>query len=309
MLFPAPFRCLILATLTAATALWGQNEVIGMPKNAEERARALADKTTDMPPQMAGVGVDEKLGNQVDLNLTFVGEGGLVRKLGDYFRPGKPVILNLVYYRCPMLCNLVLNGQVNVLRELAWKPGNEFDVISISIDPTETSEMAAEKKATYLSNFDQPVRRGWHFLADHNGNVKKLAEQVGFRYNYDPVQQQYAHSSAIMILSPTGMVSRYLYGIKFRERDLRLALTEAAGNKFGMSFEKLLLMCYHYDPSAKSYVLFATNVMRLGGFLVVLILGLWLGRYWRQELRARAAAGNSSTRFPAGIPTSESHSS
>lgn len=301
---------LLAATLVAGGSVWSafaQNEVIGMPKNADERKRALQDANTKMPAEMNGVGVEEHLGRTVDLDLEFVAEGGKVRKLREFFSQGKPVILNLVYYKCPMLCNLTLNAQVKVLKELAWTPGNEFDIVTISIDPTETIEMAETKKAAYLSNFDRPMGSGWHFFVDHKSNVRKLADQVGFRYNYDPAQQQYAHSAAIMVLTPAGMVSRYLYGIKFRERDLRLALTEASENKFGMSFEKLMLMCYHYDPSAKSYVLFATNVMRLGGLMVLLVLGSWLYRQWRQEFLARDARGGSSTKLAAGIPTSESH--
>lgn len=291
----------ILAALTSASMpLDAQNEIIGMPKNAEERARALESPKTALPREMNGVGIDEKLGQKVDLNLTFVGESGKLHKLGDYFQSGRPVILNLVYFKCPMLCNLTLNAQVTVLKELAWTPGKEFDVVTISIDPTETSEMAADKKAAYISNFDRPIGAGWHFLVDYQGNVKKLADQVGFHYNYDEHQKQYAHSAAIMVLTPQGMVSRYLYGIKFRERDLRLALTEAAQDKFGMSIEKLILMCYHYDPSAKSYVLFATNFMRLGGVLVVLILGFVLFRFWRGEFLARQASGGTSTPLAAG---------
>lgn len=297
------------ALVVAGGVVCAQNEVIGMPKNAEERARVLEDTKTPMPREMNGVGVEEKLGQNVDLNLTFVAEGGKVRKLGEFFTTGKPVVLNLVYYKCPMLCNLVLNAQVSVLKQLAWSPGKEFDVVTISIDPTETIEMAQEKKAAYLSNFDRPIGGGWHFLVDHEGNVKKLAAQVGFKYNYDPNQKQYAHSAAIMVLTPKGMVSRYLYGIKFPERDLRLALTEASEDKFGLSFEKLMLMCYHYDPSAKSYVLFATNVMRLGGLLVVLVLGAWLLPMWRRDWLARDARGGSSTPLAVGIPTSESHTS
>lgn len=298
---------LAAAIVLAPAILLGQNEVIGMPKNAAERARALEDHKTSLPREMNGVGIEEQLGKTVDLDLTFVAEGGKVRKLGEYFSSGRPVILNLVYYRCPMLCNLTLNAQVNVLKELAWSPGKEFDVVTISIDPTETSEMAEEKKSAYMSNFDRPVSGGWHFLVDHSGNVKKLAAQVGFKYNYDPAQQQYAHSAAIMVLTPKGMVSRYLYGIKFKERDLRLALTEASDNKFGVSFEKIMLMCFHYDPSAKSYVLFATNVMRLGGLLVVLILGAFLYRNWRYEYLTRQTRISSSTPLIPVIPTSESH--
>ncbi len=301
-------QIILAAVFTLAPrGLLAQNEVIGMPKNAAERARALEDHKTSLPREMNGVGIDEKLGQKVDLGLSFVAEGGKLRKLGDYFTSGRPVILNLVYYKCPMLCNLTLNAQVNVLKELAWSPGKEFDVVTISIDPTETSEMAQEKKAAYMSNFDRPVSGGWHFLVDYSGNVKKLAQQVGFNYNYDPAQKQYAHSAAIMVLTPEGMVSRYLYGIKFKERDLRLALTEASHNKFGISFEKIMLMCFHYDPSAKSYVLFATNVMRLGGFLVVLVLGTFLFRFWRQEFLTRHARTGSSTPLVPAIPTTESH--
>jgi protein SCO1 len=298
---------LLIALAAVVTPLCAQNEVIGTPKNAAERARALEDKKTSMPREMDGVGVDEKLGQQVDLDLTFVAEGGKVRKLGEFFTSGRPVVLNLIYYKCPMLCNLVLNAQVSVLKQLAWTPGNQFDIVTISIDPNETIEMAQEKKAAYLSNFDRPIGAGWHFFTDHNGNVKKLAAQVGFRYNYDATQGQYAHSAAIMVLTPKGVVSRYLYGIKFKEKDLRLALTEASEGKFGMSFEKLLLMCYHYDPASKSYVLFAQNFMRLGGLLIVLVLGSWLYRYWRQELLARDARGNGKKPFSTDIPTSESH--
>lgn len=290
----------MLATFAVAELCFAQNEIIGLPKNAAERARALESPKTFMPSEMNGVGIDEKLGDKVDLNLTFIGEGGKLHKLGDYFQSGRPVILNLVYFKCPMLCNLTLNAQVTVLKELAWTPGKEFDVVTISIDPTETSEMASDKKAAYISNFDRPIGVGWHFLVDYQGNVKKLASQVGFHYNYDQHQKQYAHSAAIMVLTPQGMVSRYLYGIKFRERDLRLALTEAAQDKFGMTIEKVMLMCFHYDPSAKSYVLFATNFMRLGGVLVVLLIGFFLFRFWREEILTRKAYGATRTAIAVG---------
>jgi protein SCO1/2 len=299
MKFFRPSRLAPVALLAMVAGAWAQNEVIGMPKNEEERKRVLADKQTALPREMTDVGIVEKLGQKVDLSLTFVGEDGRVHPLSDYVTGQKPVILNLVYYKCPMLCNLVLNGQVSVLRQLAWKPGNQFDVVTISVDPTETYEMAREKKAAYMSNFDQPVGRGWHFLVDNNNNVRRLAEQIGFRYRYDENQKQYAHGAAIMVLTPSGMVSRYLYGIKFQERDLRLALTEASEGKFGMSFEKLMLMCFHYDPSAKSYVLFATNLMRLGGFLVVIVLAIVLFRYWKDEILTRTPPGGG-TPLPAG---------
>jgi protein SCO1/2 len=294
---------LLLALAAGGAVVRAQNEIVGEPKTAAEKRRALEDTKTASIRETEGTGVDEKLGQKIDLNLTFIGEDGRTHSLKEYFSSGRPVILNLVYYTCPMLCNLTLNGQVAVLRELAWTPGKEFEVVTISIDPTESFEIAKNKKEAYISNFDKPVGGGWHFLVDHEGNVKKLADQIGFRYKLDEAQKQYAHASAIMVLTPEGMVSRYLYGIKFKERDLRLALTEAASEKFGLSFEKILLMCYHYDPAAKSYVMFATNFMKLGGMLSMLVLAIFLFRYWRIDMArqepahpvsAGAAGGDSS---------------
>ena len=237
-----------------------------------------------LPKELDGVGVDEKLGDKIDLSLEFMATDGYPKPLSNYFGKGRPVILNLVYYTCPMLCNLVLNGQVNVLREIPWTPGTEYDIVTISIDPTETWNLANEKRATMLSSFDRPAP-GWHFFTDYNSNVKKLAEQVGWRYKYDPRGKQYAHSSAIMVLTPEGKISRYLYGIKYKPRDVRLALAEASEEKVGMTFERVLLMCFHYDPSAGSYVAFATNFMKLGGVLTMALIGFFLYRMWRSERR------------------------
>jgi protein SCO1/2 len=243
-----------------------------------------------LPQELEGVGIKEKPGAKVDLDLTFIGEDGYPVVLRDYFGRGRPVILNLVYYNCPMLCNLVLNGQTTALRELPWTPGEEFEVVTISIDPTETFALAQTKKALYLTNYERPAP-GWHFLTDYQGNVKRLADQVGFNYKYDDSQRQYAHAATIMILTETGVVSRYLYGIRFKLRDLRLALTEASDGKVGGISDRVLLFCFHYDPTSKSYVPFATNIMRAGGVLVVLILGLFLLRLWRRE-RFHAAGEN-----------------
>lgn len=294
---------LLLALVAGSAAVYAQNEIIGEPKTAEEKRRALEDTKTTSIRETEGTGVDEKLGQKIDLSLTFIGEDGRTHSLKEYFSSGRPVILNLVYYTCPMLCNLTLNGQVAVLRELAWTPGKEFEVVTISIDPTESFEIAKNKKEAYISNFDKPVGGGWHFLVDHEGNVKKLADQIGFRYKLDEAQKQYAHASAIMVLTPEGMVSRYLYGIKFKERDLRLALTEAASEKFGLSFEKILLMCYHYDPAAKSYVMFATNFMKLGGLLSMVVLAIFLFRYWRIDMARQEPAHSVSTGAVGGDST------
>lgn len=241
-----------------------------------------------LPAELEGVGVEEKLGAQIDLNLTFTAENGYQVPLRQYFAQGRPVLLNLVYYQCPMLCNLILNGQTATLRQIPWTPGKEFEIVTISIDPNETFQLAARKKQTYLTTYERPAP-GWHFLADHQGNSKRLADQVGFRYRWDEKTEQYAHAATIVFLTPEGKISRYLYGIHFKPRDVRLALTEASQNKFALTVDRLLLYCFHYDPQTRSYVLFAKNVMRGGGVLIVLVLAFVLWRMWRFEKRLAAA--------------------
>jgi protein SCO1/2 len=234
-----------------------------------------------LPPMLQGVGVDERIGRNIDLDMTFIAENGYPVPLRQFFQKGRPVILNLVYYKCPMLCNLVLNGQTAGLRDIPWTPGEEFEVVTISIDPSETFDIARQKKALYLANYGRSAT-GWHFLVDNEGNAKRLAESIGFHYRYDEGQQQFAHAAAIMVLTPDGKMSRYLYGIRYKARDLRLALTEAAEGKGKFTIDRLLLFCYHYDPQSHSYTLFATNVMRGGGLLTVAFLAIMLVRTWQR---------------------------
>lgn len=250
-------------------------------------AAAFAHAQTQLPQELEGVGIEEKLGSQVEMSLTFTAENGYPVELKQFFSSGRPVILNLVYYSCPMLCTLVLNGQTAALREMTWTPGNEFEIVTISIDPADTFQLAQQKRAAYLSSYGRQTS-GWHFLTDRDGNVKKLAAQAGFNYRWDERTQQFAHAAAIIVLTPGGKVSRYLYGIKYNPRDVRLALVEAAKERFApLSPERVLLYCFHYDPNARSYVLFATNFMRVGGVAAMLAIALMLFRYWRRE---RAAA-------------------
>lgn len=239
------------------------------------------------PAMLEGVGIEEHLGRQIDLNLTFTAENGYPVALSEYFHKGKPVILDLIYYSCPNLCTLVLNGQTAAMRELLpWTPGNEYEVVTISIDPNESFDLARKKKAIYLSSFDHPAP-GWHFLCDRDGNAKKLAETVGFKYRWDERTQQFAHVAGIMVLTPEGKAARYLYGATFHPRDLRFALAEASENRTTMAVQKILLYCYHYDPQAGGYVLFATNIMRAGGILTVLIICIFL---WRMIVAERKKA-------------------
>lgn len=238
------------------------------------------------PKELDQVGVTEHLNQQVDLNLTFIAEDGYPHALKEYFHSGRPVVLNLVYYTCKMLCNIVLNAQVQSLRKIDWTPGEEYEIVTVSIDPAENFQLAREKKASYLESYGRPAP-GWHFLADNGGNVRQLARQVGFGYKFDEGTAQYAHPAVVFILTPEGKMSRYLYGVQFKPLDVRLALTEAAQGKFGVT-ERILLFCFHYDPAAKGYVPFAQNIMKSSGVLTILVMGLFLYRFWRRE-RIRAA--------------------
>jgi protein SCO1 len=252
------------------------------------------------PAALEGIGIEEHLGRQIDLNLTFTAENGYPVALREFFHSGKPVILDLIYYSCPNLCTLVLNGQTQAMRELLpWTPGKEYEVVTISIDPNESFDLARKKKALYTSSFDHPAP-GWHFLCDRDGNAKKLAETIGYKYRWDERTQQFAHAAGIMVLTPEGKVARYLYGASFHPRDLRFSLAEASENRTTMAVEKILLFCYHYDPQAGGYVLFATNFMRVGGAVTVLLIGFFLWRMIVAE-RKKAAENPKPGRFKEGI--------
>ena len=250
---------------------------------------AAARAEQGIPAPLEGVGIEERLGAKIDLDLQFTAENGYQVPLRSFFGKGRPVLLNFVYYSCPMLCNLVLNGQTATLRDVPWTPGGNFEIVTISIDPREGFDLARKKKALYMESYGRPAP-GWHFLTDYRDNAKKLAAQIGFRYRWDDKTEQYAHAAAIMFLTPDGVVSRYLYGIRYKARDVRLALTEASEGKLGVTLDRLLLFCFHYDPLSRSYVPFARNFMRAGGALSVGVLGLFLIRLWRRERHARARA-------------------
>jgi protein SCO1/2 len=247
-------------------------------------APSLQARDEELPPELVGVDVVEHIGQKVNLDLQFTAESGYQVPLRQFFEKGKPVLLNFVYYRCPMLCNLLLNGQTAALRELAWTAGKEFEIVTISIAPEEQFNLARAKKKFYLETYDrQSAQQGWHFLTDFQGNTKRLADEVGFQYRWDAKTEQWAHTAAIMMLTPDGRISRYLYGVKFKERDLRLGLTEASEGKLGTVGDKLLLFCFHYDSEAKGYVPFARNIMKLGGVLMVVCMGIVLGFLFRRD--------------------------
>ncbi len=236
------------------------------------------------PAQLRDIDVIEHLGDSIPLDLAFTDESGHAVQLQNYMDGTKPVILVLAYYECPMLCTLVLNGIAKTVKELAWIPGNEFRMVTVSIDPAETVQLAWGKKERYLKFLDKSgSEKGWSFLVGDSVAIRSLASALGFKYFYDETRDEFAHPAVVYIMTPQGKISRYLYGIDFKERDVRLALLEASNGKIGSTLDRLILYCYHYDPNAKGYVLFAQNVMKAGGALTVLIVGLFVGVLWRRE--------------------------
>lgn len=241
-----------------------------------------------VPDILRKVGFDQHLNAQVPMDLAFTDENANQVKLGDYFGE-KPVILVLAYYRCPMLCTLVLNGVVQGLRDLPFSIGREFNVVTVSFDPRETPDLAAAKKKNYVTSYGRPgASDGWHFLTGKPDAIRRLTETVGFRYVYDAKQDQFIHTSGIMILTPEGKISRYFYGIQFPSRDLRLGLVEASAGKIGSPTDQVLLYCFHYDPAAGKYSASILNFVRTGGVAIVVALAGMVWFLLRHEPHKRA---------------------
>jgi protein SCO1 len=250
-------------------------------------------KSDQMPVDLKDVGLDEKLAAQVDLNLQFTDETGKTVVLKEYFSKGRPVILNLVYYSCPMLCGMVLQGVVRSLKQVPYTPGQEIEVVTVSFDPREGSVLALAKKNSVMQEYNRPgAEAGWHVLVDKDGNAKKLADQIGFHFKWNEEEKQFAHPSVTMVLTPEGKISRYLNGIDYPQRDMRLALAEASQGKIGTISDRFMLYCYKYDPSSRSYVMAATNAMKLGGALIMLLIGGSLVWFWRREFKGQGGSRN-----------------
>jgi|KBSMisStandDraft_5_1062788.scaffolds.fasta_scaffold60430_3 protein SCO1/2 len=239
-------------------------------------------------PILKEVGLDQKLDAQVPLDLKFSDEQGREVTLGSLFGH-RPVVLALVYYECPMLCTEVLNGLVSALQTIAFNAGNEFDIVAVSFDPGETPALAAQKKALYVKRYGRPgAETGMHFLTGREDAIHALTSAVGFRYKYDPSTDQFAHTAVLTVLTPAGHVSRYLYGIEYQPRNLRLALVEAADGKIGTAVDKALLYCYHYDPETGKYGLAIMNLVRLGGIMTVAAAVSFIVLNLRRQPQARA---------------------
>ncbi len=242
------------------------------------------ESKTVAPPGLEGVGIDQRLNEQVPLDLTFKDETGRTVKLGDYFHADRPVILNLVYFECPMLCTEVLNGLTSALKVMKFQPGKEFEVVTVSIDPREGPALAATKKASYLKRLGHPeAAAGWHFLSGEQAQISALADAVGFRYRYDKKLDQFAHAAGIMLLTPEGKVAQYYYGVEYSAKDMRLGIVEASKNHIGSLADQVLLYCYHYDPRTGRYGATVTNIVRLAGLTTVIVLGSALVLLFKQE--------------------------
>lgn len=254
---PALLRALVVAAVLAAAP-----------------SRAPAQPSGPMP---TNVGFDTHFGERAPRDARLLDEQGRAVRLGDYFRPGRPVVLVMAYFECPMLCSMVLNGATESLRATGLPPAEDWEMVVVSIDPRDTPERAAAKKASYVKALNRP--RGdeaMHFLTGREEEIRKVADGVGFKYQYDPISKQYAHAGGLVVLSPDGVISRYFYGIDFDPRDLRLGLVEAADGKVGTAGDRLLLLCYHYDPQKGTYGAAVMRVMRAGGAVTVALLGISL---------------------------------
>ncbi|MFZ3217775.1 MAG: SCO family protein [Candidatus Acidiferrales bacterium] len=260
-------RALLAALATAAA-------VLALGSGAAAQLASDPMQSAGVRPELLKqVGIDQKLNQAIPLNLTFRDENGQTVELGQYFGQ-KPVIITPVYYNCPMLCTQVLNGVEAGLKALPMDIGKQFNVVTVSIDPTESHVLAKVKQEMYTGMYGRPgAADGWHFLTGDESQIKQLTSALGFRYAYDPDTKQFAHASAIMMLTPEGKISRYFYGIEFAPRDLRLGLVEASEGKIGTPVDQVLLFCYHYDPATGKYGLLISHVIQAGGALTLLILG------------------------------------
>jgi protein SCO1/2 len=228
--------------------------------------------------------VEQRLNVKIPMDLEFVDQDGRRVKLGQFFDGKKPVILTPVYYSCPMLCNLVLDGLVNTLHELRFKMGEEYEVVSFSFDPRDTPAAAKDKHTIMTRRYGRPGSAdNWHFLTGDEATIRELTDALGFRYTYDPKTRQFAHAAMVAVMTADGRISRYFYGINFSPRDMRLGLVEASKNQIGNATDQFLLMCYEYDPHTGKYSAIAMNIVRLGGAATVVALGGFLFFLTRQD--------------------------
>jgi protein SCO1/2 len=282
---------LLAALIFLASTTWGQAMSKGI----------MSPPASVRPPYLQNVGIEQRLDAQVPADLPFVDDTGRPVKLGDYFGK-KPLILNLVYYNCPMLCGEALAGLTGSMKLIKFDVGNEFEVVTVSFNPQESPQLAAEKKRDYLKRYGRPTAAaGWHFLTGPADSINALTKAVGFQYQYDAAKNQYAHATAIMVLTPQGRISRYFYGVDFPPKDLRMGLVEASQGKIGNAVDQVLLYCYHYDPATGKYGAIVSNMLKLGGALTILVVGGMILIFLRLERIAPRKGWDHSKPHQAGL--------
>ena len=275
-----------MAALCLAGAVFAQkNEHYNSPLYSPRYYEPSVGVSNGLPDQLNRVGIEQRLGEQVPFNAVLKNEQGNDVRLGDYFKTGRPVVLALVYYECPMLCNQVLNGLTGTLKGISLDPGKDFDVVAISFDARENEKpgLAANKKASYIERFDRKGSEGgWHFLTGDQNSIDAVTKAVGFKYEWDEKSKQFAHASGIMMVTADGRLSRYFFGIDYAPRDVKLGLVDSAEKRIGGISEQLLLYCYHYDPATGKYGLAILNIMR--AVSVVMLVGMAAVGfvYWRR---------------------------
>lgn len=254
------------------------------------------DRTEPLPERLRGIDVREHLGEMVAKGAQFIDESGRHVVLGDFLDGQHPVILTLNYSRCPMLCSLELNGLVGAMKDMDFTAGKEFRIVTVVLDPNEKPEEARGSKTRYVKQYGRAdAEAGWHFLTGSDANIHAVADSVGFTYGFNEARNEYVHPAAIILLSPTGKITRYLYGIEYKPKTLKLSLAESGEGKIGTSIDRLVLYCFHYDEAEGRYAPVAMNIMRVGGALTVAVLGGFLTTYFLSESRKKKKATSSST--------------
>lgn len=244
------------------------------------------------PADLQKIAFDQKLNAQIPLDLPFRDEAGRQVMLADFFGRNKPVVVTLVYYDCPMLCTLVLNGLAGAMKGMSLEPGRDYELVTVSFNPHETAQLAAAKKGTYIGRYGHPdAASAWHFLTGDQPSIERLTRAVGFHYVHDPATGQYAHATGLMIATPDGRLAKYLYGIEYSPRQLRMALVDASAGRIGTPVDRILLYCYHYDPSTGKYGLVVLNAIRLGGLVTLVVLGSFVGVMLARERKRKRADG------------------
>lgn len=246
-----------------------------------------------LPPALEDIGIEQKLGEQLPLETEFKDENGNIVKIGEYFNKEKPVILAFVYYECPMLCNEVLNGLSGTLRGISFDVGKEYDVVALSFDVREHDipDLAKNKKASYMERYGRPGSEdGWHFLTGTQDSIDAVAKAAGFNYRWDEKSEQFAHAGGIMIVTPEGKMSRYFFGIDYAAKDVKFGLMESAENKVGNPADRLLLYCFHYDPSTGRYGLAIMRVVRIAAVFTILGMAFFGFVFWRKGKNKAAAS-------------------